>query len=81
MSFFTHTEGEERANPFFVTVCGPSGVGKTSFVNSLVQRMPERFARVISFTTRPRRDGEGDHEYTFVSRGRILKILPRQVTC
>lgn len=55
------------SKPLFVAVCGPSGVGKTAFVNALVNRFPNRFRRAKSVTTRPRREGEGSNEYEFIN--------------
>jgi len=48
-------------------VSGPSGVGKTSVVAGLAERMPFHFS--VSMTTRPARPGEIDGvAYHFVSR-------------
>ncbi len=48
-------------------VSGPSGVGKTSVVAGLAERMPFHFS--VSMTTRPARPGETDGvAYQFVSR-------------
>ncbi len=47
---------------------GPSGAGKTSLAQALVQAVPEALLSV-SHTTRPRRPGEHDgHDYHFVDR-------------
>jgi guanylate kinase len=52
-------------------VCGPSGVGKTSVVAGLAERMPFYFS--VSMTTRPPRPGEVDGAaYHFVDRERFL---------
>jgi len=53
----------------FVAVCGDSGIGKTSFVDALVEGFPHRFARAKSVTTRSRREGEGIREYDFINIG------------
>ncbi len=51
-----------------LVVSGPSGVGKSSVVAALAQRMPFHFS--VSWTTRNRRPGEVDGvDYVFVSRG------------
>ncbi len=49
-----------------VLLVGPSGVGKSSVVAALRQRHPE-FRLPKSATTRPRRPGEGDDTYYFLS--------------
>ena len=56
-----------RREPFVIVISGPSGVGKTTFVNRLLQRFPElRFS--VSATTRRRRPGEQEgREYHFLS--------------
>lgn len=46
---------------------GPSCSGKTTLMRELLQRHPEMFERLKSFTSRARRDGEDDMEYDFVS--------------
>jgi guanylate kinase len=52
-------------------VSGPSGVGKTSVVAGLAERMPFYFS--VSMTTRPPRPGEADGvAYHFVDRERFL---------
>lgn len=53
-------------------VSGPSGVGKTTLVNTLIERWPQHYGRPLSFTSRARRSGEGDQEYAFVRREEIL---------
>jgi guanylate kinase len=52
-------------------ITGPSGVGKTSVVAGLAERMPFHFS--VSMTTRPARPGEVDGvDYHFVDRDRFL---------
>ena len=54
------------ASGTFFLILGPSGVGKTTVIRELRKRHPEwHFAK--SATTRPRRKGEGDEQYYFVS--------------
>jgi guanylate kinase len=62
---------------FPVVVSGPSGVGKTSLVDRLLQLDP-RCARSVSTTTRPPRGGERDGEsYFFVGEERFLQMRER----
>ncbi len=50
-----------------LVVSGPSGVGKSSVVRALADRMPFHFS--VSWTTRKRRAGERDGiDYVFVGR-------------
>lgn len=49
-----------------VVLTGPSGVGKTTLVRRVQSRMPE-VSFSVSYTTRPKRDGEQDGvDYRFV---------------
>ena len=56
-------------------VSAPSGTGKTTLVERLVQRMPSlRMSR--SFTSRPPRPGEADGvDYNFISRDRFERMI------
>lgn len=58
-------------------VCAPSGAGKTSLVNALLEREPD-IELSVSFTTRTPREGEVDgREYHFVSRETFLAMAAR----
>ena len=59
------------------TVSAPSGAGKTSLVNALIQRCPG--LRVsVSHTTRPMRPGEADGvNYHFIGEGDFRTMLER----
>ena len=59
--------------PVPVFVAGPSGIGKTTAINALLASDSE-FARPRSFTSRLRRTGETDSEYSFVDRKIIEKM-------
>jgi guanylate kinase len=53
--------------PLLVVLSGPSGVGKDAVLDALARR-GHRFHRVVTCTTRPRRDGEADGvDYHFIS--------------
>ena len=52
----------------FIIVSGPSGAGKTRFVQKSLKSFPQ-LSNTISFTTRPPRPGEKEGEfYYFISR-------------
>ena len=58
--------GETRRGKLLV-ISGPSGVGKSSVVHALTERMDFHFS--VSWTTRARRPGEEDGvDYVFVDR-------------
>jgi guanylate kinase len=58
-------------------VCAPSGAGKTSLVNALLEREPD-IELSVSYTTREPRDGETDGvEYHFVTRDTFLEMTGR----
>lgn len=40
--------------------CGPSGVGKSTYISRLFEKYPEKFAFSVSCTTRAPRSGEVD---------------------
>ncbi|CAK9298987.1 unnamed protein product [Gordionus sp. m RMFG-2023] len=57
-----------------VVLCGPSGVGKSTFIKKLLQDYKDVFDLSISHTSRKPRKGEIDgREYHFVSREEINK--------
>jgi guanylate kinase len=58
-------------------VCAPSGAGKTSLVNALLEREPD-IELSVSYTTRAPRTGEADgREYHFVPREQFLAMAQR----
>jgi guanylate kinase len=58
-------------------ICAPSGAGKTSLVNALLEREPD-IELSVSYTTREPRDGEADGvDYHFVAREAFLEMAGR----
>jgi len=58
-------------------ICAPSGAGKTSLVNALLEREPD-IELSISYTTRLPRPGETDgRNYHFVTREQFLEMAGR----
>lgn len=50
-------------------ISGPSGVGKTTFIDALEKIFPGKFGKKISYTSRSPRDGEQDKkDYYFISK-------------
>ncbi|MDJ0663671.1 MAG: guanylate kinase [Acidimicrobiia bacterium] len=57
-----------------LVISGPSGVGKSTVVHALTERMPFHFS--VSWTTRKRRPGEQDGvDYVFVDRAQFLENI------
>jgi guanylate kinase len=57
-----------------MVVSGPSGVGKSSVIDSVIERTGSRFS--VSVTTRQMRDGEIDGEdYHFVGEARFEELV------
>lgn len=60
-------------NPsLFLSVCGPSGSGKTTLVDMLC--LHGVFERPLSYTTRRKRENEGNNEYSFLSKENFLEL-------
>jgi guanylate kinase len=74
MSSSPPTGGHSRRGLLFI-VSAPSGTGKTTLVERLVQRVPHlRMSR--SYTSRPARPGEADGvDYNFISRDRFEQMV------
>ena len=61
----------------FYVIVAPSGAGKSSLVNALLEREPD-IGLSISFTTRPPRPGEeSGREYFFVTREEFAAMVTR----
>jgi guanylate kinase len=66
--------GPGRRGLLFV-VSAPSGTGKTTVVERLVQRLPD-LALSRSYTSRPAREGELDGvDYNFITRARFEEMI------
>lgn len=60
-------------NPLLVLFSAPSGGGKTTLINALLQARPQ-MARAVTCTTRPPREGERDGiDYYFLDAASFLK--------
>lgn len=60
-----------------LTFTGPSGVGKTTVIDALMRLRPE-LERVISCTTRPRRDEDPVGEYAYLSDEDFDELVERK---
>lgn len=68
------TEPGSTVNGKLLVISGPSGVGKSSVVHALTERMAFHFS--VSWTTRQRRAGERDGvDYVFVERAIFEKRI------
>ena len=57
-----------KQNKTFFIISGPSGVGKTLFLNKSLKEFPQ-LSNTISFTTRPpRKEEKEDGFYYFITR-------------
>lgn len=54
--------------------CGLSGSGKSTLVRHALASLPDDLQYMRTFTTRPRRRGEDDTEYTFISGAEYFSI-------
>lgn len=55
-------------------ICGVSGSGKSFVTNNLVKWMPDKYKKLIQYTTRSKRHSESINEYYFVSEKHFLSI-------
>lgn len=59
-----------------VVMEGPSGVGKDSIILGLINKYPNLFEKVISYSTRNMREGERNGKpYYFISKEEFIKKL------
>lgn len=65
--------GVERNEFQILVLSGPSGTGKTTVVERLINESPVKLVKAISATTRPKRTGEQDGEaYYFLKTEEFL---------
>lgn len=56
-----------------IIIEGPSGVGKDTIIDQLIERYPDRFGKPINATTRPMRENESqNHPYLFLTEEEFL---------
>jgi len=70
-----HVEPQHHTRGVLFVVSAPSGTGKTTVVERLVERMPD-LVLSRSYTSRAAREGERDGlDYNFVSRSRFQAMI------
>lgn len=58
-----------------VIIEGPSGVGKDTIINTLIDKYPNKFGRPINATTRQMRENESQgHPYLFISEEEFFRL-------
>lgn len=57
-----------------IIIGGPSGIGKTSIVNSIVERWPNRYKQPLTYTSRPKRQAEDHERYEYLTKKEILSL-------
>ena len=58
----------------FILITGPSGVGKTTITQCLIERI-KKSTRLITTTTREKRPGESSGvDYNFITTEKFLKM-------
>jgi len=60
-----------------IIISGPSGVGKTTIINRLLKKYPDKLNLLITYTTRPPRKEEIKGEYIFVSVPEFKKMIDK----
>ena len=59
-----------------VIIAGVSAVGKNTIIAALMKRSPNQYRKIISYTTRPKRDGEVNGvNYHYVNRDQFEEKL------
>ena len=73
--WYPHLKQDYSPRP--VVVCGPSGVGKGTLINMLMERFPDgQFGFCVSHTTRKPREGEQDGvHYNFTTVENMKKEI------
>lgn len=67
-----------QTEPLLIVISGPSGVGKDTVIQNLVQR-DHNFCFVVTTTSRPKREGEREGiDYFFVSRDEFERMIAQE---
>ena len=57
-----------------IAILGPSGSGKDTLLNKIIERCPN-WNKIIFSTTRPMRDNETDQSYHFMSSSKFMALF------
>eukprot|EP00286_Rhodomonas_abbreviata_P017444 CAMPEP_0181342936 /NCGR_PEP_ID=MMETSP1101-20121128/31290_1 /TAXON_ID=46948 /ORGANISM="Rhodomonas abbreviata, Strain Caron Lab Isolate" /LENGTH=241 /DNA_ID=CAMNT_0023454475 /DNA_START=32 /DNA_END=753 /DNA_ORIENTATION=+ len=76
--FFNDLRKNGKKGPRPVVIAGPSGVGKGTLINKLIEKFPDVFGFSVSHATRAPREGEenGVH-YNFVSKSEFEEAVEK----
>ena len=66
----------EQHHKQIVIIAGPGGIGKNAMVNALLKRYPQKFEKIVSYTSRAPRPGEIDGvDYNYVSKAEFESMI------
>lgn len=61
-----------------IAIFGKSGAGKDALQNLLIKLHPN-FNKIVSFTTRPKRDNEIEgRDYFFIDNNKFISLIKKQ---
>ena len=59
-----------------LVIVGPSGVGKDTLMNKILDKYSDKFKKVVSYTSRKKRPGEREgYNYHYVTKEEFLKLI------
>lgn len=68
--------------PKIIAIVGEAGTGKDTLLQNVIQKYPDKFNKIISYTTRPRRENETNgKDYYFISEKKFNQTIMLEQTC
>lgn len=65
-----------------IVIVGESGSGKSTLQKMLIEREPDKFKKLVTYTTRPQRPHEANgYDYHFVTSERFLQMERENIFC